>query len=38
MALLKKKECIEVFEEMIEEGFWITPDVRKLFYDNLYQL
>ncbi len=37
MALLKKKECIEVFEEMIEEGFWITPDVRKLFYDNLYQ-
>lgn len=38
MCLLEKKKCIEVFEEMIDKGFWVSPEVRKLFYECLERI
>ena len=34
-GIVSKDECIKTFDEMIKEGFWISPEVINLFYEKI---
>ena len=37
-GLLSERECVETFEAIVEEGFWMSAEVVRLFYKTLDML
>jgi len=38
LGLLSKKECAETFENIVEKGFWVSPEVANLFHKTVARL